>query len=346
MHEICTIVFMQKCRKPLWTEYPANTTQALNASGARVRIRSEAYEEAFSLEFEDTEEWSTDYYGTFKSQFRLLSQTICEKFCVLSAQTLSQYLGTLVQSEHASAGAAADCVEAKTLLLDLDILHYVYSPLLQTLIIADPSQKKTSNEGGKEDSNPVSEADRKAVLTITLATLGNVLQWKPRTASLQMEPYKILQYHYPILKLSVDHLGAAFSVLFEALSASIAASATAPGPKSPVRTAAQSAADAGLEQSTKISACVASLTQHCAQEIVRTGFFQEFFRQVELLPPSLSLSFLLSLLCNKTLLDHLCRYFPVELRWSMFCCAQLCPPILTLWCFSYTLHCLRRWAAS
>jgi hypothetical protein len=121
------------------------------------------------------------------------------------------------------------------------------------------------------------------VLTITLATLGNVLQWKPRTASLQMEPYKILQYHYPLLKLSVDHLGAAFSVLFEALSAAIAASASAPGPKSPVRSAAQVAADASLEQSTKISACVASLTQHCAQEIVHTGFFQEFFRQVRIL---------------------------------------------------------------
>lgn len=254
---------MQKCRKPLWTEYPANATHAQNAAGARVPLRSDAYEEAFELEFEDTEEWATDYYGTFKSQFRLLSQTISEQFGVLAAQTLSQYLASLVQAEGAQGAIPATSVEFKSQLLSFDMLHYVYAPLLQTLIVADGAVKKVSNEGGKDAVPPMSEGDRKLVLNVTGAAMEGLLSWKPHTPQMQLEQFKILQYHYPILKLSTQHLAATFSLLFAALSESIAAA-----------TATDS------ERCTKIAGNISSLTQNCAAEIVKTGFFQEFFQQV------------------------------------------------------------------
>ena len=207
---------MQKCRKPLWTEYPTRESHALNATGAKVALRSDGYEEAFTAEFEDTEEWSTEYYGTFKSQFRLLSQAITEQFAVLAAQTLSQYMGALVQKECSSGVIPVTCTEYRTMLLDLDMLHYVYSPLLQTLLVAEAPHRKTSQEGGKDEVPAMSEADRQAGLGITMAALSSLLQWKPHTPAMQLEQYKVLQYHYPILKLSTDHLGATFSLLFGA----------------------------------------------------------------------------------------------------------------------------------
>ena len=279
---------MQKCRKPLWTEYPTNTQHGVSCTGNKTPLRSSQYEETFSLEFEDTEEWSTDYYGTFKSQFRLLSQTISEKFPVLAAQTLSQYLGSLVQTECNSAGMSSVCIEFKTLLLDLDMLHYVYSPLLQTLLVpAEGSAvKKTSNEGGKEDTPGITEADRQTVLQITVAALSSILQWTPHTEAMQQEQHKVLQYHYPILKLSAEHLGAAFSLLFTALHSSISSttpSCTTPSATGAAAMATSAAVHAGSvvpEHAVKVSGCIASLTQHCAAEIVKTGFFQEFFQQV------------------------------------------------------------------
>jgi hypothetical protein len=261
-----TVVFMQKCRKPLWTEYPAGATHALDAAGNRVALRSAAYEEAFEIEFEDTDEWSTDYYGTFKSQFRLLSQTISEQYCVLAAQTLSQYLASLVQAEGSQGAISATSVEFKTQLLNFDMLHYVYGPLLQTLIVPEGTPKKAFNEGGR-DVPPLSDADREVVLNVTVAALGGLLQWKPHTPLMQLEQFKILQYHYPILKLSTEHLAATFSLLFSALSSSIADCSAAATPETTDRCA-------------KIAGNIASLTQNCAAEIVKTGFFQEFFQQV------------------------------------------------------------------
>ena len=45
---------------------------------------------------------------------------------------------------------------------------------------------------------------------------------------------------------------------------------------------ASTAKDAHVEQCVKISGCISSLTQHCALEIVQTGFFNEFFQQVRM----------------------------------------------------------------
>lgn len=58
--------------------------------------------------------------------------------------------------------------------------------------------------------------------------------------------------------------------MFSALSATV----TAAG--------ASAVKDAHVEQCVKISGCISSLTQHCALEIVQTGFFNEFFQQVDL----------------------------------------------------------------
>lgn len=272
---------MQKCRKPLWTEFPLNTTHATSAAGTRVRIQSEQNAEVFEVEFEDTEEWSTEYYGTFKSQFRLLTQTVTEQFCVLSATTLAQYLESLLSRDGLHAiGSNPSSVECKTLLLEFDMLHYVYAPLLQVLLPPDATIKKSSSEGGKDGVNPISRADILSVQTITVNTLNKVLSWKP-PAILQMEQYKILQYHYPLLKLSTEHLGAAFTILFSALSGSIsAAPALNPsGPLSPTKVSSSSK-EGSLDYSTRISGAISGLTQHCAVEIVHTGFFSEFFQQV------------------------------------------------------------------
>lgn len=272
---------MQKCRKPLWTEFALGTAYTTSTAGARVRIQSESYAEVFEVEFEDTEEWSTEYYGTFKSQFRLLTQTITEQFCVLSATTLSQYLESLLSRDGLNAiGSNPSSVECKTLLLEFDMLHYVYAPLLQVLLPPDASIKKSSAEGGKDGVNPICRADILAVQTITVGTLNKLLAWKPPTI-LQMEQYKILQYHYPILKLSTEHLGAAFTILFTALSASIssAPAANPSGPLSPSKVSSGNK-ESSLDYSTRISSAISSLTQHCAVEIVHTGFFVEFFQQV------------------------------------------------------------------
>jgi len=266
---------MQKCRKPLWTEYPANTTSAVNAAGARVPLHSELYAEVLEIEFEDTEEWNTDYYGTFKSQFRLLSQTITEQFSVLSAETLSQYFDSLIQREQGSVGMPVQCMEFKTLLLEFDMLHYVYSPLLLVLLPAEKSVKKSMAESGKEPINPICREDILAVQNITVRTLNHILTWKPQNTGLQMEQYRILQYHFPLLKLSTEHLGAAFTVMFGALGATVTAAGAG--------AVANAAKDANVEQCTKISGCISSLTQHCALEIVQTGFFNEFFQQVSAL---------------------------------------------------------------
>ena len=204
---------MQKCRKPLWTEFPSNVTHAVNAAGARVPLQSELYAEVFELEFEDIEEWNTDYYGTFKSQFRLLSQTITEQFSVLCAETLSQYFDSLIQREQSSAGLSEQCVEFKTLLLEFDMLHYVYSPLLLVLLPADKSAKKSTAESGKEVINPISRDDILAVQNITVRTLNHILAWKPQNSGVQMEQYRILQYHFPLLKLSTEHLVSFCSLL-------------------------------------------------------------------------------------------------------------------------------------
>ena len=64
--------------------------------------------------------------------------------------------------------------------------------------------------------------------------------------------------------------GAAFTVMFSALSATVSAAG------------ASTAKDAHVEQCVKISGCISSLTQHCALEIVQTGFFNEFFQQVRI----------------------------------------------------------------
>lgn len=205
---------MQKCRKPLWTEFPTNTTFAVNAAGARVSIQSELYTEVFELEFEDAEEWNTDYYGTFKSQFRLLSQTITEQFSVLCAGTLSQYFDSLIQREQSTAGLSEQCLELKTLLLEFDMLHYVYSPLLLVLLPADKSAKKTTSESGKEVVNPISRDELLAVQNITVRTLNHILAWKPQNSGVQMEQYRILQYHFPLLKLSTEHLVCTLSSFF------------------------------------------------------------------------------------------------------------------------------------
>lgn len=280
---------MQKCRKPLWTEYPSNATHAINATGARVPIQTELYSEVLEIEFEDTDEWHSDYYGTFKSQFRLLSQTITEQFSVLGAETLSQYFDSLIQREQATSGnLPAQCLEFKTLALEFDMLHYVYSPLLLVLLPPDSKGKKTIAEGGKEVLNPITREDLLAVQNITVRTLNHILAWKPQHPVMQMEQYKILQYHFPLLKLSTEHLGAAFTVMFTALSTTVAAagssqSTTLVGANVP----ANADKDANVEQSTKISGCISSLTQHCALEIVQTGFFNEFFQQVKFITISL-----------------------------------------------------------
>jgi hypothetical protein len=161
------------------------------------------------------------------------------------------------------------------------MLHYVYGPILQTLVASDTA-KKPSSDSGKEEPPLISEEDKKAVFGITVAALGSLLQWKPHTPTMQQEQHKILQYNYPILKLSPDHLGAAFSLLFSALSTAITASSEASSNGTAAAGAAgtASAATVAVDHCTKISGSIASLTQHCAQEIVKTGFFQEFFQQV------------------------------------------------------------------
>lgn len=62
----------------------------------------------------------------------------------------------------------------------------------------------------------------------------------------------------------MQHLAATFSLLFAALSESFA-TATA----------------TDNDRCTKIAGNISSLAQNCAAEIVKTGFFQEFFQQVE-----------------------------------------------------------------
>ena len=255
-----------------------------------VPITSEFETEVFELEFEDREEWTTEYYGTFKSQFRLLAQTIAEQYTVLTAQTLSQYLESLIQKDRDMSANFSQLnaqeqalkptfLEFKTLLLEFDMLHYVYSPLLLSLV-TDNAAKKTVAEAGKEQGmQPLSAADVQAVQSITVNTLNVILQWAPVDPIMQLEQYKILQYHFPLFKLSSDHLGAAFTKLFTALNGPVVASSDAFIAAQQGQSALK---EANMEHNSRVASVIASLTQSCAVEIVHTGFFNQFFEQVKI----------------------------------------------------------------
>jgi hypothetical protein len=312
-------VFMQKCRKPLWADYPIGERTGLSISGHRnVRITPEVEEEVLEIEFDDRDEWHLEYYGTFKSQFRLLAQAITERFAPTAAAALTQYLGSLVQQEQQlqqQARAAnlppalvGTTIEFRRLVLEFEMLHYVYSPLLLTLLpegLAGKNHNEAgkiaaragSSSGGGGDADAAALAHQQqqltAVTAVVTSTLTTVLGWQPDDPMIRLERLKFIQYHYPLLKSATDLLGASFSVMFAALSEGIASASAASAATAAVASGAAGASnssgdtvssDAAVakldDYNAKVASLISSLTMHCAVEIVRTGFFGEFFRQV------------------------------------------------------------------
>lgn len=244
----------------------------------------------FEIEFEDTEEWSSDYYGTFKSQFRLLAQIVSEQFTSIAAQTITGYMESLVHREvqlvrtplavfaqpsdisKYPPNVQSEIISIRTLLLEFDMLHYIYGPLLQLL---SPDWQKGAADVAKDIEIPASEL---AILqNVALNALNFVFQWTPKDVLFRIEQYKVLQYQFPVLKRSTEHLKHTFQMLFSGINSGMSTNFSDLSSNS---VTVDTEAVLNRDLNTRLGSIVASLTQHCAGEIVNTGFFQDFFNQV------------------------------------------------------------------
>jgi len=243
--------FMQKVRRPSWMDDLLQSSAA-KKKAAEPKDDTERLERAvFEVEFEDPEEWSTEFYGRMKSQLKLLCQAMYEHYPVLSCRGLAQCLDDLLSRElQQQDNSSSEMVKLRA---ELEVFHYMYSPLLVLLQQASSSRSSSSSSTSSLPPSSsllvIDDETLEHCSRYTEQCLMKILEWQPLSYALKQEQLRMLQYQCPVLKDRRQYLGPVMSYLFTALDHFSQSS----------------------DMTSKVSATIAILTKSCAVEIVQSG---------------------------------------------------------------------------